>query len=99
MRERGVLAMAPTYGRRRRLTPARSPGSPARSCVAPRAASSALAPCRLLRQVHPRELDARRDAELAEDVAQVEVDRARAQEELPGDVAIRPALGDELRDV
>ena len=42
-----------------------------------------------------RELDARADAELAVDVAQVRLDRARAEDELLRDLAVRAAGGDE----
>ena len=49
-----------------------------------------------LGEVHPRELGARGDPELAKDVAQVEIDGPRAEEEPPRDGAIGVALGDEL---
>src|SRR5262249_53148677 len=42
-----------------------------------------------------RELDARRDADLAEDVAQVRLDRLLAEEQLGGDLRIRLAVDDE----
>ena len=50
-------------------------------------------------EVDARQLDARGDPELAIDVAQVEVDRARAEEELARDVAVGAPLGDELGDL
>src|SRR5689334_14461686 len=46
-----------------------------------------------------RELRPRRDAQLREHVAQVEVDGAGAEEELRADLAVCQALGDELRDL
>src|ERR1700733_4625754 len=42
------------------------------------------------------ELDPGRDAELAEDLAQVEGDRVHADEHLVGDLAVGESLGDEL---
>src|SRR5919112_94298 len=42
-----------------------------------------------------RELDPRRQPELREDVAKVEVNRAGAEKQLGGDLAVREALCDE----
>jgi hypothetical protein len=44
-------------------------------------------------------LDARGDPELAEDVAEVEVDRPRAEEQLRRDLAVGPPFGDEAGDL
>src|SRR5205823_10566448 len=52
----------------------------------------------LVAQEHARELRARSDSELAEDLAQVILDRTRADEELRGDLGVGRALGGELRD-
>jgi hypothetical protein len=46
-----------------------------------------------------RELDARGDSGLAEDVAEVEVDRPRAEEQLRRDLAVGQPLGDETGDL
>src|SRR3954453_3114655 len=46
-----------------------------------------------------RQLDARGDVELAEDVAQVRLDRLGAEEELGGDLGVRPAIDDERGDL
>src|SRR6266566_4247564 len=45
-----------------------------------------------------RQLGARADAELLEDVAQVRLDRVRAEEELRRDFFVRQSLRDEPRD-
>src|SRR4051794_21926955 len=45
------------------------------------------------------QFDARGDVELAEDVAQVRLDRLEAQEELGGDLGVRPAIDDERGDL
>src|SRR5262249_59305642 len=47
----------------------------------------------------PRYLDARRDAELDEDVAHVRLDRLLAEVERARDLAVRLAFGDECRDL
>src|SRR5262245_10199421 len=44
-----------------------------------------------------RDLDTRRDVELVEEVAQVGLDGLRAQEQLGGDLRVRPAVADEPR--
>ena len=44
-------------------------------------------------------LHARAHAELAEDVAQVRLDRARAEDELLCDLAVRAPVGDQLGDL
>src|ERR671910_1370712 len=49
----------------------------------------------LLWHAHAHQLGARGNAELAEDLAQVIVDRARAEVELCGDLAVGHAGGDE----
>ena len=46
-----------------------------------------------------RELDARRHAELAEDVAQVRLDGLEAEEQLGGDLGVRPAVDDQRGDL
>ena len=53
----------------------------------------------LARADRPGELDARAHAELAVDAAQVRLDRARAEHELLGDLAVGPPGGDELGDL
>src|SRR3954467_1018408 len=45
------------------------------------------------------QLDARGDVELAEDVAQVRLDRLEAEEQLGGDLGVRPAIDDERGDL
>src|SRR5262245_57713664 len=50
-------------------------------------------------EVKTGELRARADAELAEDVAQMGGDRARAEEELRSDLAIAEPLRDEVCDL
>src|SRR5262245_15303040 len=52
---------------------------------------------RLRAQAQPRQVGARRDGELGEDLAQVVVDRARAEVELPADLAVGQTVGDEAR--
>jgi hypothetical protein len=48
---------------------------------------------------HPRDLDAGRDAELHEHVANVRLDRLLTEEELLGDLGVRQAVGDQVRDL
>src|SRR5262249_16768170 len=50
-------------------------------------------------EVKTGELRARTDPELPENVAQVRSDRARAEEELRGDLAVAESLRDEVRDL
>ena len=54
---------------------------------------------RLLTSHAVRKLRARLDAELAEHLAQVVLDRARADEQVSGDLAIRVSLGRKARDL
>ena len=49
--------------------------------------------------MNTRELRARADAELAEDVAEVGGDRARAEEELRSNLAVAESLRDEVCDL
>jgi hypothetical protein len=53
----------------------------------------------LLAQRQPDELGTGGDAELREDLVQVVVDRARAQEQHRGDLAVRGAAADETGDL
>src|SRR5919204_673410 len=53
----------------------------------------------LVAEAKARELRARRDPELGEDVSQVVVDRPRGQEEVRRDLLVREAVGDEPRDL
>src|SRR5262249_5711458 len=50
-------------------------------------------------EVNTRELRARADAELAEDIAEVGGDRARAEEELRSNLAVAEPLRDEVCDL
>jgi hypothetical protein len=50
-------------------------------------------------QAGPDQFGARCDAELGEDLAQVVFDRARAEEQMGGDLAIGQALGGQARDL
>src|SRR4051812_46356879 len=47
----------------------------------------------------PRDLDPRGDAELVEDVAQVRLDRLRAEEELARDLGVRPPVDHQAGDL
>src|SRR5215208_6146635 len=53
----------------------------------------------LLRHAHAHQLCSGAEADLAEDLAQVVVDRARAEVELCGNLAVGHAGGDEPRDL
>src|SRR3954454_25396647 len=53
----------------------------------------------LVRKERVGQLGAVAHVELAVDVAEVELDRLRAQEQRVGDALIRPALGDQHRDL
>ena len=77
------------------------PTGPGYWVQAPTGAAGALTPLRLRAAIHeePAQLVAGADAELAEDVAQVVVDRAGAEEELCGHLAVGGALGDETCDL
>ena len=85
----GVLIVLPIAGfilRRTGLSPERPKTTPAAALASARSISA-------------RHLDARRDAELVEQVAQVGLDRLRAQVQLGRDLRVRPAVDDQPRDL
>jgi len=50
-------------------------------------------------EIQPRQLGPGREPELAEHVSQMEVDRARTEEQLRGDVPVGTPLGDQVGDL
>src|SRR5262249_1453051 len=99
----GLLRICPTTTPSRRISPrspTSSPSSPARS-TRPSTKRLRLGVARLPDrcQLHLRQLGARRDAELHEDLPQVVVDRAGAQEELRRYLTVAGPRCDQARDL